>query len=75
MADILIVDDEPAARTTLAILLRKHGHRVTQADGAKAAAKTLTEAAFDLVVTDLRMPDGDGLEVLRTAKAHCQRPR
>jgi two-component system response regulator HydG len=71
MADILIVDDAPAARTTLAILLRKHGHRVTQAEGVKAAAKVLTETVFDLVVTDLRMPDGDGLEVLRTAKAHC----
>jgi two-component system response regulator HydG len=70
MADILIVDDEPAARTTLALLLRKRGHRVVQAEGAKAAAKALTETAFDLVVTDLRMPDGDGLEVLRTTKAH-----
>jgi DNA-binding NtrC family response regulator len=71
MADILIVDDEPAARTTLAIFLRKHGHHVTQADGAKAAAKALTAAAFDLVVTDLRMPDGNGLEVLRMAKTYC----
>ncbi len=71
MADILIVDDEPAARMTLAILLRKRGHRVLQAEGAKAAAKALAEGAFDLVVTDLRMPDGDGLQVLRAAKAHC----
>jgi DNA-binding NtrC family response regulator len=71
MADILIVDDEPAARTTLGILLRKRGHRVVQAEGAKAAAKTLAEMAFDLVVTDLRMPDGDGLEVLRAARGHC----
>lgn len=71
MADILIVDDEPAARTTLAILLRKRGHRVVSAEGVRAAAKVLAECAFDLVVTDLRMPDGDGLEVLRLAKAHC----
>ncbi|MGH8064886.1 MAG: sigma-54-dependent transcriptional regulator [Candidatus Entotheonellia bacterium] len=71
MADILIVDDEPSARTTLAILLRKRGHRVVQAEGVRAAAKILAECAFDLVVTDLRMPDGDGLEVLRNAKAHC----
>jgi DNA-binding NtrC family response regulator len=71
MADILIVDDEPAARMTLAILLRKRGHRVVSAEGVQAAAKVLAEGAFDLVVTDLRMPDGDGLEVLRTAKAHC----
>src|SRR5918996_5119483 len=71
MADILIVDDEPSARTTLAILLRKRGHRVVQAEGVRAAAKILAECAFDLVVTDLRMPDGNGLEVLRSAKAHC----
>ena len=71
MADMLIVDDEPAARTTLAILLRKRGHRVVQAEGVREAAKVLGGCAFDLVVTDLRMPDGDGLEVLRTAKAHC----
>jgi two-component system, NtrC family, response regulator HydG len=71
MADILIVDDEPSARTTLAILLRKRGHRVVQAEGVRTAAKILAECAFDLVVTDLRMPDGDGLEVLRNAKAHC----
>jgi two-component system response regulator HydG len=71
MAEILIVDDEPAARTTLGILLRKRGHRVAQAEGAKAATKILAEMAFDLVVTDLRMPDGDGLEVLRAARGHC----
>jgi DNA-binding NtrC family response regulator len=71
MAEILLVDDEPAARTTLAIFLRKRGHRVTQADGASAAAKALAEAAFDLVITDLRMPNGDGLEVLRTTKSHA----
>jgi DNA-binding NtrC family response regulator len=71
MADILIVDDEPAARMTLAILLRKRGHRVVQAEGAREADKVLRGCAFDLVVTDLRMPDGDGLEVLRSAKAHC----
>jgi two-component system response regulator PilR (NtrC family) len=61
MADILIVEDEPAARTTLAILLRKRGHRVVQAEGVREADKVLTGCAFDLVVTDLRMPDGDGL--------------
>jgi len=71
MADILIVDDEPSARITLALLLRKRGHRVVQAEGVRVAAKVLAECAFDLVVTDLRMPDGDGLEVLRMAKAHC----
>ena len=71
MAHLLVVDDEPSARTTLALLLRKRGHRVVEADGATSAAAKLSDEAFDLVVTDLRMPDGDGLDVLRAAKAHA----
>ena len=71
MAHLLVVDDEPAARGTLALLLRKRGHHVLEADGVTAATKRLAEEVFDLVVTDLRMPDGDGLDVLRAAKAHA----
>ena len=71
MADILVVDDEPSGRTTLGLLLKQRGHRVTTAEGVAAAARALAEAAFELVVTDLRMPDGSGLEVLRAAKARA----
>jgi DNA-binding NtrC family response regulator len=71
MAAILVVDDEASARTTLALLLRKRNHRVTEADGVGAAVKALTDEAFEVIVTDLRMPDGDGLDVLRAARAHC----
>jgi DNA-binding NtrC family response regulator len=71
MATILVVDDEPSARTTLALLLRKRSHHVIEADGVGSAVKVLTEEAFDVIVTDLRMPDGNGLDVLRAAKAHC----
>jgi DNA-binding NtrC family response regulator len=71
MAHLLVVDDERSARSTLALLLRKRGHRVAEAEGVTAATKLLAEDVFDLVVTDLRMPDGDGLDVLRTAKAHA----
>jgi DNA-binding NtrC family response regulator len=74
MAHLLIVDDEPAARSTLALLLRKRGHHVTEADGVATAAKRLSESAFDLVITDLRMPDGDGLDVLRSAKEQLPTP-
>jgi DNA-binding NtrC family response regulator len=70
MARLLVVDDEPSARGTLALLLRKRGHQVLEADGVTTATKRLTEDVFDLIVTDLRMPDGDGLDVLRAAKAH-----
>jgi DNA-binding NtrC family response regulator len=71
MATILIVDDEPSARTTLGLLLRKRSHRVTEVEGVAAAVKALTDEAFDVIVTDLRMPDGDGLDVLRAVKAHA----
>jgi DNA-binding NtrC family response regulator len=71
VARLLVVDDEPSARSTLALLLRKRGHQVLEADGAVTAARSLAEEVFDLVVTDLRMPDGDGLDVLRTAKAQA----
>jgi len=70
MAHLLVVDDEPAARTTLALLLRKRGHHVAEADDVATATKRLAEEVFDVVVTDLRVPDGDGLDVLRAAKAH-----
>jgi DNA-binding NtrC family response regulator len=71
VAAILLVDDEPSARATMAILLKKRGHRVSEAADVGAAVKALADSAFDVVVTDLRMPDGDGLDVLRAAKAHC----
>jgi DNA-binding NtrC family response regulator len=74
MAHLLVVDDEPSPRSTLALLLRKQGHRVLEADGVTAATKRLAEEVFDLVVTDLRMPDGDGLDVLRAARAHTPAP-
>jgi two-component system response regulator HydG len=70
MATILIVDDEASARSTMALLLRKRQHRVVEADGVVAAVKALTDDSFDVVVTDLRMPDGSGLDVLRAVKAH-----
>ena len=71
MADILVVDDESSARSTLALLLRHRGHRVREADGVTAAVRELRADAFDVIVTDLRMPDGVGLDVLHTAKLHC----
>ena len=71
MAAILLVDDEPSARATMALLLRKRAHRVVEAADVAAATKALADTAFEVVVTDLRMPDGDSLDVLRAAKAHC----
>src|SRR6478609_7237733 len=62
---ILIVDDEANARTALAELLRDEGYSVeTAADGFKALPK-LEEFAPDLVVTDLKMPGLNGLELMQ----------
>jgi two-component system response regulator PilR (NtrC family) len=67
---VLVVDDERSMRELLAIMLKQAGHDVTVADGGKAAIEALNNDAFDLVITDLRMREIDGLAVLRAAKEH-----
>src|SRR5262249_18913766 len=69
MATILLVDDEPSARLTLALLLKRRGHRVQEADGVTAAKAALEAGVFDVVITDLLMPDAWGLDVLEGARA------
>ncbi len=66
--DILIVDDERSMREFLAIYLRRAGHRVEAAEGGAQAIATLKAREFDIVITDLRMPNIGGLEVLAEAK-------
>src|SRR6185369_7423886 len=68
-ARILVVDDERSMREMLAILLKREGHDVAVAENGRGAIDLLNEKAFDLVVSDARMPDIDGLEVLRHARA------
>lgn len=68
MASILVADDEARIREMLALLLTKMGHDVlTCADGKEAIA-AVDEAEVDLVITDIMMPDMDGIEVLRILK-------
>ena len=61
---ILVVDDEQAQRTVLAGFLRKRGFEVLQAPGVAEALSQVSSRLVDLVLTDLRMPDGSGLDVL-----------
>ena len=68
-ARILIVDDERSMREMLAILLRREGHDVVIADNGRGAIDLLNQRPFDVVVSDARMPDLDGLEVLRHARS------
>jgi two-component system response regulator PilR (NtrC family) len=66
---ILVVDDEQSMREMLSIMLAKEGHEVLEADSRGQAATALARGPVDMVVTDVRLPDGDGIEILRHVKA------
>jgi two-component system response regulator GlrR len=72
---ILVVDDEPFVRDTLVEMLLALGHRVTSAEGGRAAIDALSKASFDLVFTDLSMPEMDGWEVAREIRRRWPRLR
>src|SRR5271165_4567168 len=67
-AHILVVDDEKSLCELLEITFRKEGHRVEVANNVDAAKRKLEGALFDIVISDIRMPGGTGLELLRFAK-------
>ncbi|MEI9986281.1 MAG: response regulator [Aliidongia sp.] len=62
---ILLVDDEPASLEMLAGALRRAGHLVITASSGIHAQRALKCATFDIVVTDIFMPDMDGIELIR----------
>jgi len=65
---ILIVDDEPDILKTLEMTLSQEGYHVTTATGGEAALKIFRQQPFELVITDMRMPGMDGIEVIRQVK-------
>jgi two-component system response regulator PilR (NtrC family) len=64
-ARILIIDDEPDLRTLYELTLLRQGYRVESAGNLQQAREILKEFHFDAVITDMRLPDGLGLELLR----------
>ena len=64
MARILIVDDEPAIRTSLANILQDEGHRTTLCESGEEGLAQLAREEFDLIILDLWLPGIDGLNVL-----------
>ncbi len=66
---VLVVDDEAYVRDSLAELLRSEGMRVATASGANEALDVLAKRRFDVIVTDLKMPSGDGLALLEESRA------
>jgi len=63
-AKILVVDDEAPARSGLSKLLEQEGYRVVQASDGQQALEVLAEEAPELIITDLQMPNMDGMELL-----------
>ncbi len=68
MAQLLIVDDERSICELLEISFRKQGHKVEVATNGEAAKRRLASQMFDIVVSDICMPDMDGVELLRYCK-------
>ncbi len=65
---VLVVDDERSMREMLNIVLKREGYEVVLADSGKAAVAALERGPFDLLISDIKMPDMSGVDVLRTAK-------
>jgi two-component system response regulator PilR (NtrC family) len=65
---ILVVDDERSMRELLAIVLRREGYEVLLAENGRAAIDLLEREPVDLLISDIKMPDLSGVEVLRAAK-------
>jgi len=65
---ILVVDDEPSMRELIRTVLSKEGYPVTEADGGNKALSLMEEGGFALVISDIKMPDMGGMELLRRIK-------
>ncbi len=72
-ASILVVDDEPDLRTLYELTLLREGHKVSTAATLQEAREQLQAQRFDAVITDMRLPDGFGMELLRELREQ-QRP-
>ena len=69
MATILLIDDEPSIRGLLATLLERKGHTVVLAETGKKGLDLFKRNSPDLTVVDLKMPEMDGIAVLRELRA------
>jgi two-component system, OmpR family, KDP operon response regulator KdpE len=71
---VLVVDDDEAIRRFLRITLRANGYTVFEAGGARAAVPAVETARPDVVILDLGLPDGDGVEITRQLRDRGQIP-
>lgn len=71
---VLLVEDDPATNTILTRLLTRSGHQVTAVDGIGAARAAFEAGKFDVLITDLGLPDGSGLDFMRELRGRCTVP-
>lgn len=67
MANVLVCDDERSIRELLDIALRKEGHKVETVNSGESAVKKIESARYDVIVTDIKMPGMNGIDVLKHA--------
>jgi len=66
---VLVVDDSDFIRRLVSLILRMEGYRVIESNNGKDALKRLREVFIDMMVTDLNMPEMDGIELVRTMRS------
>jgi two-component system response regulator PilR (NtrC family) len=74
-AHILVVDDEPDLRTLYELTLLREGYRVDTAGSLQEARELLKARSFDVIITDMRLPDGKGIEILTEVRAQRRTER
>jgi CheY-like chemotaxis protein len=75
MAKILVIDDDGAIRTVLGLMLGRAGHEVKLYANGKVAMRSIDDGeTFDMVVTDILMPEMDGIEVIATLRSRGTAP-
>jgi CheY-like chemotaxis protein len=72
MSRILLVDDDPMVRDTLSRILQRAGHEVTTAQNGREGLKLYAEIAPEIVITDILMPDKEGIETITTLRKHSR---
>ena len=72
---ILVIDDEPDLRTLYELTLLREGYEVQAAGTVEEAWEQLNSQRFDLVITDMRLPDGSGIDLLKGIRAQQRRER
>jgi two-component system response regulator PilR (NtrC family) len=72
-ARVLVIDDEPDLRTLYELTLLREGYRVETAGSVQEARDQLSQHRFDAIITDMRLPDGSGTDILAQLRAE-QRP-